>query len=285
VYALDTSIKSPPKKFIMRKQVQSAAIIISAAILFYSCDKSNEGPGKTQYKFERINENNFSSLGWREQQVNSGPGNQIFSDESDYIEIVCGPDNSDPRLIKGSITMNLPTSDDPTLRRIRLRRAGYNGTRLADLSELKYSTYVIRNSPTAMVIQIDIDNNGERDGNIFYNPVRYYQGENYPPVVLNTWQQWDALQGTWHIELVQLPEFPDGKFTIAELVSIPKYADARIIDIPPVRHNGEGVRFTLGGDPIELFVDTIGYFDALIIGTKNQKHSTLFDFTCNESHD
>jgi hypothetical protein len=115
--------------------------------------------------------------------------------------------------------------------------------------------------------------------------VRYYQGENYPPVLLNTWQQWDALHGTWHIELAQLPEFPDGKTTIAELVSIPAYADARIIDIPPVRHNGEGVRFTIGGDPIELFVDTIGYFDALIIGTKNQKHSTLFDFTCNESHD
>jgi hypothetical protein len=266
----------------MRKQNLSSAIILSAAFFFYSCEKSSEGPGKTPYKFERIHENTFSSLGWREQQVNSGSGSQIFSDESNYVEIVCGPDNnSDPRLIKGSITMNLPTSDDPTLRRIRLRRVGYNGTRLADLTELKYSTYVIQNSPSALVLQLDIDNDGNRDGNIFYNPVSYYQGNDYTPVMLNTWQQWDALHGTWHIELVQLPEFPNGKFTIAEFVSIPAYADARIIDTPPLRHNGEGVRFTLGGDPIELFVNTIGYLDALIIGTKNSQHPTLFDFACN----
>ena len=266
----------------MKKQFLSAAIFLLPAFLFYSCQKSDEGPGKTPYTFEVINKNNFSSLGWREQQVNGGAGNQIFSDETDYLEIVCGPDNnSDPRLKKGSITMNLPTSDDPTLRRIRLRKVGYNGTRLADITELKYSTYVIRNSPTAMVLQIDFDNDGDRDGNIFYNPVPYYQGNSFRPVVFNTWQQWDALhEGKWHIELVQLPEFPEGKFTIQELVSTPAYAEARIIDTPPLRHNGEGVRFTLGGDPIELFVNTIGYFDALIIGTKNEKHSTLFDFAC-----
>lgn len=182
------------------------------------------------------------------------------------------------------MTMNLPTSDDPTLRRVRLRRVGYNGTRLADLTELKYSTYVIKQSPTIMVLQVDLDNDGDRDGNIFYNPLEYFQGEAYIPIMYNTWQQWDALHnGVWHIELMELPEFPDNIVTIQELISIPAYADARIIDTPPMGHNGEGVRFTIGGNPRELFDNTIGYFDALIIGTKNRKRSTLFDFACNPS--
>jgi len=132
-----------------------------------------------------------------------------------------------------------------------------------------------------MVLQIDINNDEAKDFNIFYNPIRYYQGENYPPVQFNTWQQWDALHGTWHIEAGSLPEFPDGECTIEELISVPKYANARIIDTEPIGHNGEGVRFTIGGTPRELFDNTIGYFDALIIGTKNQQRSTLFDFACN----
>ena len=36
-----------------------------------------------------------------------------------------------------------------------------------------------------------------------------------------------------------------------------------------------------GGNPRESYDNTIGYFDALIIGTKNQQRSTLFDFACN----
>jgi hypothetical protein len=287
----------------MKKQTLTAAIILFAVVLFYSCQKSMDDPTAfendrseaakpnlvkpdiTSYQFERINENNFYSQGWKEQQVNIVSGTTIFSDQSDYVEIICGPeDNSDPRLIKGCVTMNLPTSDDPTLRRIRLRRGGYSGTRLADLTELKYSTYVIRNAPTIMVLQVDINNDEAKDFNIFYNPVRHFQGDNFPPILFNTWQQWDALYGIWHIEVGELPEFPDGVCTIQELISIPKYANARIIDTAPVGHNGEGVRFTIGGTPRELFDNTIGYFDALIIGTKDQQHSTLYDFACNDSH-
>ncbi|MFD3003332.1 hypothetical protein ACFS7Z_23430 [Pontibacter toksunensis] len=250
----------------MTKQVLTAAIILSAAIFFNSCELINDElkPSKGKYAIEWINENNFFSKEWREQQVNNVSGNQIFSDESEHVEIVCGPENnSNPRLMEGSVTMNLPTSEDPTLRRVRLRRVGYNGTRLADLTELKYSTYVIQQSPTIMVLQVDLDNDGDRDGNIFYNPLEYFQGEAYIPIVYNTWQQWDALHnGVWHIELMELPEFPDNIVTIQELISIPAYADARIIDTPPVGHEGEGVRFTIGGNPRELFDNTIVYFDA-----------------------
>lgn len=272
-----------------------------ATLFFSSCQKSIEAEAfdtnlkrteKTEqlllditpYQFERINEHNFYSQGWKEQQVNIASGRTIFSETSEYVEIICAPENnSDPRLIQGAVTMNLPTTEDPTLRRIRLRRGGYSGTLLADLTELKYSTYVIHNAPTIMVLQIDINGDAAKDFNIFFSPTPYYQGSDFQPVVLNTWQQWDALQGTWHIEAGELPEFPDAQVTIQELISLPQYADARIIDTEPIGHNGEGVRFTIGGNPRADYDNTIGYFDALIIGTKDRRHSTLFDFACNQS--
>lgn len=240
-----------------------------------------EKSGITPYQFERINEHNFYSQGWKEQQVNIVGTTTIFSDSSDYVEVVCGPDNtSDPRLVRGCITMNLPTSADPTLRRIRLRRGGYSGTLLSDLTELKYSTYVVRNAPTIIVLQIDVNGDEEKDFNIFFSPTPRWQGSGYTPVVLNTWQQWNALQGVWHIEAATISGLPESA-TIAQLVA--RYPTARIIDTPPLGHNGEGVRFTIGGNPRSDYDNTIGYFDALIIGTKNQQHSTLFDFTCNDS--
>lgn len=245
-------------------------------------NSSNLKSGVAPYRFERINENNFYSQGWKEQQVNIISGQPtIFSDESDYIEIVCGPENnSDPRLIQGCITMNLPTSEDPTLRRIRLRRAGYSGTLLSNLTELKYSTYVVHNAPAIMVLQIDVNGDEEKDFNIFFSPTPRWQGDGYPPVMLNTWQQWDALQGKWHFEAVTISGLPE-ESTIAELVAL--LPTARIIDTTPQGHNGEGVRFTIGGNPRSDYDDTVGYFDALIIGTKGQQQPMLFDFTCNQS--
>ena len=237
--------------------------------------------GVTPYKFERINEHNFYSQGWKEQQVNIVTGQPtIFSDESDYMQIVCGPpNNSDPRLIQGCMTMNLPTTDDPSLRRIRLRRAGYSGTLLSALTELKYSTYVVHNAPTIMVLQVDVNGDEEKDFNIYYDPQENSQGNYYIPIVLNTWQQWDALNGLWHFEAAIIEGLPSTA-TIEELVAL--HPTARIIDTPPLGHNGEGVRFTIGGNPRNLFNDTVGYFDALIIGTKNQQQSVLFDFTCSK---
>ena len=289
------------------KSLSQIILTVSTCFIFYSCQKSidrqanineigaasnasNSKQGLTPYRFDRINKHNFSSQGWIEQQVNNSltGGPQIFSDESDYVQIVCGPENnSDPRLIQGCVTMNLPTSGDPTLRRIRLRKGGYSGTLLHDLTELKYSTYVVQNCPAIMVLQIDVNGDDAKDFNIFYEPRPYIQPAGFPPLVLNTWQQWDALnQGIWHIEvpLVPLPGgLADAICTIPEIVA--EFPNARIIDTAPLGHDGEGVRFTIGGNPRNLFDNTIGYFDALIIGTKNKPVSTLFDFTCSQGND
>jgi hypothetical protein len=274
-------------------------LLIAAVAFFYSCQKvidkpavveevarvsnSSSSRGVTPYKFERINEHNFYSQGWEEQQVNISGTTTIFSDSSDHVEIVCGPDNnSDPRLINGCIRMNLPTSADPTLRRIRLRRGGYSGTLLADLTELKYSTYVVNNAPTIMVLQIDVTGDDAKDFNIYFEPTPVSQGSGYPPIVLNTWQQWNALLGSWHPEAVTISGLPT-TFSIAQLVAL--HPNARIIDTPPQGHNGEGVRFTIGGSPRSAYDNTVGYFDALIIGTKKEQVSTVFDFTCSQGND
>jgi hypothetical protein len=242
---------------------------------------TNQGGGVTPYGFDRINEHNFHSRGWQEQEVLSPSGMpQVFLDESEHMSIVCGPDNdSDPRLIKGSITMNLPTTANPTLRRIRLRRGGYSGTFFADLTELKYSTYVVHGSPTVMVLQVDVNGDAAKDFNIFYAP-----GElGNPPFTLDTWQQSDALQGVWGVEASTIPGLSNGtEISVEELVAL--FPAARIIDTPPVGHNGEGVRFTIGGGPTpSQYFDNVSYFDGLILGTADQNHSTLFDFTCDSS--
>lgn len=283
-----------------------AAVLLSASVFFYSCQKSfdqpasfdkvntaskasaSSGNGVTPYRFERINEHNFTSQGWVEQQVNLVSGATVFSDQSDFVEIVNGPDNnSDPRLIPGSITMNLPTGSNPTLRRIRLRRGGYSGTLLSDLTEIKYSTYVVQNSPTIIVLQIDVNGDQTKDFNIFWEPRTYIQSPGFPPLVFNTWQQWDPLnQGVWHIEaaIIPLPAgLTDLTCTLPELIAA--FANARIIDMPPAGNNGEGVRFTIGGTPRNLYDNTVGYFDALIIGTRNEQHSTLYDFTISQEND
>ena len=273
-------------------------LILCASFIFSGCQKSIDKPaaieelstgvnvsmhrGVTPYRFERINENNFYSQGWKEQQVNIAGTATIFSDLSDNVEIVCGPDHtSDPRLIQGSVTMNLPTSADATLRRIRLRRGGYSGTLLSDLTELKYSTYVVNNAPTIMVLQVDVTGDDAKDFNIFFEPRPGFQGAGYPPLILNTWQQWNALQGIWHFEAVTISGLPE-KTTLAQLIAL--HPNARIIDTTPIGHNGEGVRFTIGGTPRPNYDNTIGYFDALIIGTKNEQRSTLFDFACSQGN-
>ena len=268
-------------------------LVLATSLLSISCQKqidrqdiakpissalyqSNLMNGVIPFQFERINEHNFYSQGWREQQVNLVSGATVFSETSDHVTIVRGPDNNtDPRLIPGCVTMHLPTTADATLRRIRLRRGGYSGTLLADLTELKYSTYVQHNAPTIMVLQIDVTNDEVKDFNIFFEPRPSMQQSGFPDVVLNTWQQWNALDGIWHFEAVTISGLPD-KCTIAELLTL--HPNARIIDTPPQGHNGEGVRFTVGGTPRAAYDDTIGYFDALIIGTKNNNQSTLYDF-------
>jgi hypothetical protein len=266
----------------LNKTVRSGIVAMIWISMFISqavvrgAGPSEDDHGVAPYRFERINEHNFDSQGWREQEVNLIQGQQQFLNGSDHLSIVCGPDNdSDPRLIKGSVTMNLPTSLFPTLRRIRLRREGYSGTLLANLTELKYSTYIVHGAPAAMVLQIDVNGDETKDFNIFFAPEVQSGGL---AVEFDTWQQWNTLLGEWGVEAATIPGLP-ATTTIDELVVL--HPNARIIDTPPIGNNGEGVRFTVG--PPSLYPNNVSYLDALIIGTADRQRSTLFDFTCDSS--
>jgi hypothetical protein len=71
----------------MQKKISVSLVLFT--FLIYSCRKEDQPPPKL-YEFERINKNNFTSLGWKEQQVNIASGTTTFSDESNHVEIVCG---------------------------------------------------------------------------------------------------------------------------------------------------------------------------------------------------
>jgi hypothetical protein len=262
----------------MKDVIRTTVVMLVAGIFFYSCKKSDDQPADIPYEIERISPTTFDTRGWKVQQVNIVSGTTVFADQSDNVKVVCAPENSSsPWLVQGGVSMNLPTSTDATLRRVRLRKGGYSGTLLSDLTELKYSTYVVHNATTNMVLQIDVTNDDTKDFNIYFEP-----REDTKPFQLNTWQQWDALQGKWHAEaaIVTLPQsMSNSPFTLQQVIGA--FPNARIIDTPPSGHNGEGVRFTIGGTPRDLFDNTVGYFDALIIGTKKQQKPTLYDFSCN----
>ena len=87
------------KTFFMGKNISPLLVLaLATSFIFYSCQKSidrpadvneipnavttSRGNGVVPYMFERINEHNFSSQGWREQQVNLVSGVTTFSDFS-----------------------------------------------------------------------------------------------------------------------------------------------------------------------------------------------------------
>ncbi len=63
--------------------------LVLFTLLINSCRKHDE-PVLTAYQFETIDKSNFSSLNWKKQQVNVSGTTTFFSDESKYVEIVCG---------------------------------------------------------------------------------------------------------------------------------------------------------------------------------------------------
>jgi hypothetical protein len=233
-------------------------------------------------KFIRVTENNFTEKGWTRQQVNQ---NNVFIENTPYVRIECVPDNSnDPRIIRGGVLLSLPTSTDPILRRVRLRKGGYSGTFLRDISMLKFSTYIIKNidhSAPALVIQINTDDDAEREFNIVFNPrIQNSNNSSFPGVATNTWQEWDALNGMWQSE-PKRPEFPGDFFSLEALLSLPRYNNARIADTPGAGHEGPGIRFTVGiGNNELIYNDFRGYVDAFTIQTPTDHKPVVYDFIC-----
>ena len=211
----------------------------------------------------------------------------ITTDNTNYVDLVCGPKNHTEHHLKpGSVLLTLPTTIEPTLRRVRLRNNLHSGTRLPDIKDLMYSTYVVENinhSSPVLALQIDTNNDAVAEFNIFFDPtVQNGQNNLYPEVVKNTWQEWDACNGLWQYFGAPPPELPDKFFTLQTLVNIPKFNSARIINTIAGPNAGGGIRFTVGGDSPD-YKDFKGYIDAFLLDTSLQTKPLLYDFVCDKS--
>ena len=76
------------------------------------------------------------------------------------------------------------------------RLSAYNGTLLADLTELEYSTYIDSHPGNTgqapyITLSIDTDGNGAADEGLNYEPI--YNGG----ATIGSWQTWNARDGLW----------------------------------------------------------------------------------------
>jgi hypothetical protein len=239
-------------------------------------------------KVIRVKKNNFIGEGWEKDQVNtvSGSGN-ITSPSTNYVDIECAPKNiQEPGLNKGAILISLPTSSDPTLRRVRLRNTLHSGVRIADINKLMFSTFItfnINNSAPSLALQIDANNGQIPVFNIFFDP-HEQNGQNnvYPTVNQNLWQQWDALNGYWQFLNGPRPELPVNYFTLQTFINVPQFKNAKIINTISGPNAGGGIRFTVGGDSPDYY-DFKGYIDAILFGIVAEEKPILYDFVCDSS--
>lgn len=144
--------------------------------------------------------------------------------------------------------------------------SGYASRRLADLTELKYHTYVTNNGScqTAyLVLQIDRTGDGVADDNLTFEPCYQLAGYGVPaqgPVVLRSWQPWDALMGGFWLNTGGPPVFTLQSY-------LQKYPDAVLVNTP---HGTGAVRLQLG-----FGVVVAAAADRLVIGFGGQ--STIYD--------
>jgi hypothetical protein len=108
--------------------------------------------------------------------------------------LVAGP--ATPPLGAGSARLPAPATTDGQA----LVSSAYQGTKLADISQLQYSTYVTSASgPQAIALQFTVDRDVTDVTDVFNGRLVFepYQGAPAGTVQQGTWQTWSPLQGLW----------------------------------------------------------------------------------------
>jgi hypothetical protein len=185
-----------------------------------------------------------------------------------------------PPLPTGSAQLEVGSDGDSAA---QLRHPGYAGTKLSDLTSLSYSTYVQQTGSGGqapyILLNIDTDNNGSIDDQLFFEPVYQtgtYSGDTVPDqcagvpgcVATGQWQTWDALEGGWW----SLNAFTFGPPLVTLDTYITANPDARIVN--SVSGLG-GLRIVTGfGNP--AWNNFKGNVDAFTIGVNNVE--TVYNF-------
>jgi hypothetical protein len=235
----------------------------------------------------RVTKNNFIGHGWEKDQVMVVNGSNITSPETDFVRIECAERNTnEPGLNKGSVLLSLPTSANPSLRRVRLRNTLHHGLRLADINKFLFHTFIISNlndSSPALALQIDLTGDNVSEFNIFFDPtIQNIHNSSFSPVRKNEWQQWDALNGVWQLFNITRPELPVSHFTLQTFLSVDSFKNARIINTTTGPNSGGGIRFTVGGSTTD-YNDFKGYIDAFVVGINGNEKLLLYDFICDNA--
>lgn len=159
----------------------------------------------------------------------------------------------------------------------QFRNDAYDDTPLEDLTSLRYSTYVTNNvncQAPYLVLNIDTDEDGDVDDLLFFEPCYQngtYTGSTVPDqgdVMLNTWQEWNALAGGWWTSSDGFGGPP--LTTIADYVS--ENPNARIVNAA----GGQGGVRIVAGFGATAWDDFTGNADAFAIGVDGVEN--IYDF-------
>lgn len=127
--------------------------------------------------------------------VDQGEATWGFLDESSAApssatsEFVFGPDT--PPSGAGSVRFALGANTDGVL----VGTQNHAGLRLADITTLAYATYQ-NTSPQAAALQFNVDYD-DSDATNSWQGRLVFEPATIGPVQANTWQTWNALNGTW----------------------------------------------------------------------------------------
>jgi hypothetical protein len=190
------------------------------------------------------------------------------------IAFVNGPGT--PHCGRGSVQLRVGANGAGA---VQLRNVGYNGVRLADLTALSYSTFVVqpgtdRQAPF-LILDLDLDGNGTIDDQLIFEPV--YQSETYSPnnpqpeVTSGVWQTWDALHGSWW-SVNGLAGATPGTGVKPLSAYLAAFPNARIVNSTA----GGGLRVAAGfGSP--SWNNFVGNVDCVTIGVRGGT-TTTYDF-------
>ena len=244
------------------KAILLMRFFITACILFISCKKDNESPTPPTPPVI-VSEANLN--GW----VKNPAGLAT-------VKFVSPP--STPPLGNSSLQLTTPDRSFG-----RLRDTTHSGTRLSDLTELSYSTYIQQRDSTVdevfVVLLIDIDGDGKSDNNLIFDP-RYQSGQfvaglfpDQGSTKMNTWQNWDALHGGWFIGPIITDDPDHGGWFFSLGTYINKYPNATIMNDPS--KGGGAIRLSVGGPAFSK--NFIGYADNFKIGMKGITNTYDFE--------
>jgi hypothetical protein len=172
--------------------------------------------GATTAATIEVNQQNIGASGW-EFKTFDNVGNVPNADPAYQGTLVAGP--ATPPLGAGSARLQTGVDGGGA---VKLQTANFNGTKLSQITQLQYSTYVTTNNGGTpannaqapyLQIALDRDNDNVADDALFFEPV--YQTGTYLPTAapsvvipdqrggdgnapnIGTWETYDALAGGW----------------------------------------------------------------------------------------